>query len=103
MADVRISEGAAKQAAELDAWWTENRPQAPALFAREFADAISLLGVAPGAGAPFQRSTVPGVRRIVVRRTRNLVFYVFDRMSDSVYVLAVWGGPRGTDPDLSSP
>lgn len=103
MPDVRISAAAAEQAAHFDAWWSENRPSAPGLFALEFANAVSLLGVAPGAGARFQRSAVPGVRRIVLQRTRNLVFYVYVRATNTVHILAVWGGPRGADPDLGPP
>lgn len=98
MAEVRLSERASLQATALDSWWAENRTEAPALFAQEFANAIALLRVAPGAGARFQRSSVPGVRRVVLHRTRNLVFYVYDRSTESVQIIAVWGATRGTDP-----
>jgi plasmid stabilization system protein ParE len=103
MTQVRISDEAQAQARILDTWWGENRPAAPALFAREFGRAVSLLGSAPEAGALFRRSAIPGVRRIVLQRSRNFVFYVFDRSSDTVHILAVWGGPRGTDPVLVEP
>ncbi len=100
---VRIVDEAELQAREIDAWWTENRLAAPALFAKEFSNAVRLLGVAPGAGERFRRSTIPGVRRLVLPRTRNLVFYLFDRANDVVWILAVWGGPRGSDPPLRDP
>jgi hypothetical protein len=103
MPEVRITATAAAQATQLDAWWAEHRPLAPDLFAREFANAVALLGVAPGVGARFQRSSLPGVRRIVLQRTRNLLFYVFDRKTDTVHILAVWGGPKGHDPALEKP
>lgn len=103
MTDVRITDEAAAQASALDEWWTANRLAAPALFAREFVNAVTLLGAAPGVGAPFRRSSIPGVRRLVLPRTRNLVFYVFDRSRDIVFILAVWGGPKGTDPTLVDP
>ena len=103
MPEVRISAKAAEQAEQLDSWWSENRPLAPALFAREFASAVALLRIAPGAGARFQRSAVPGVRRIVLQRTRNLVFYIYSRNADTVHIIAVWGWPRGSDPELGPP
>jgi plasmid stabilization system protein ParE len=103
MPEVRISEKAAAQAEQLDAWWAENRPLAPALFAREFASAVALLGVAPGAGARFRRSALPGVRRFVLQKTRNLVFYIYSREIDVVHIIAVWGGPKGSDPPLELP
>ena len=103
MITVRITDEAAEQAMTMDDWWRSNRLAAPSLFAREFKNAVSLLGVAPGAGQRFKRSSVPGVRRLVLPRTRNLLFYLFDRNSETVHILAVWGGPRGTDPQLRDP
>ncbi len=103
MAEVRISEKAAAQVEYLDGWWARNRLLAPALFAREFAGAVALLGIAPGAGARFRRSALPGVRRIVLKKTRNLVFYIYSREIDVVHIIAVWGGPKGTDPPLELP
>ena len=88
MPEVRISANAAEQAKQLDTWWTENRPAAPALFAREFASAVALLAVAPGAGARFQRSQYAGVRRIVLQKTRNLVFYTYSRDTELVHIIA---------------
>ena len=103
MAEVQLSEKAAVQAERLDAWWAENRQLAPALFAREFAGAVALLGIAPGAGARFHRSALPGIRRIVLKKTKNLVFYTYSRETDVVHIIAVWGAPKGTVPPLELP
>lgn len=100
MPEVRISVTAAEQARQLDDWWSANRPLAPALFARELTNAVALLSVAPGAGARFQRSSTPGVRRIVLQKTRNLVFYTYSKDQDIVHIIAVWGSPKGTEPPL---
>jgi hypothetical protein len=103
MASVRITDEAAAQVDTLDRWWREHRPASPRLFAREFANAVALLGAAPGVGELFPRSTVPGVRRLVLRRTKNLLFYLYDRAGDDVFILALWGGPKDGDPTLSEP
>jgi plasmid stabilization system protein ParE len=103
MPTVRITNEAAEQAQALDAWWRVNRTAAPTLFAREFASGIALLGAAPGVGELFKRSAIPGVRRLVLRKSKNIVFYLYRRDDDTVFILAVWGGPRGSDPTLASP
>ena len=103
MSAVQIVDEAEAQARAIDAWWTENRRAAPSLFARELANAVALLGAAPGAGERFRRSAIPGVRRLVLPRTRNVLYYVHDHKNDIVYILAIWGGPRGNDPTLKDP
>ena len=103
MADVKLARSAAAQAEQLNAWWTENRRLAPALFAREFASAVSLLATAPGAGARFHRSALPGIRRLVLKKSKNLVFYVYYPETDTVHIISVWGAQRGSDPPLELP
>lgn len=103
MTKVLIVEEAQEQARFHDAWWATNRLSAPALFAHELAGALHLLTTAPEIGQRFHRSTVPGVRRLVLQKTRNLVYYVFDRASDTVWVLSIWGAPKQGDPPLREP
>lgn len=103
MTKVLIVDEAQTQARFHDDWWAENRPLAPTLFAQELAGAIKLLTHAPEIGQRFTRSAIPGVRRLVLQKTRNLIYYVFDRSTDTVWVLAVWGAPRQGDPPLEQP
>lgn len=81
----------------LDSWWRENREKAPDLFEQELALAFRTIGAAPGAGKRYPH---PGaeVRRIVMRSTRNHVYDV--EYPDHVLVVAVWGGTKGSGPDL---
>ncbi len=63
----------------LDAarWWWENRPAAPDLFVREFVEAITKLTRTPRVGTPYTHPRVPNVRRLLMRRTKYHVYYVY--------------------------
>jgi plasmid stabilization system protein ParE len=85
------------QILEMDTWWRENRDKAPDLFEEELELAFALLADSPGIGKRY-----PGhreIRRLLLRLTRNHVYYVEE--DDRVVVLAVWGAVRGAGPDLT--
>ena len=95
---VLLTPEAEAQIRRIDSWWRGNRPLAPNLFIEEFAAACELLGGAPEAGKRYPHSEVAGVRRILMRATRNHVYY---RVHEgAVLVLSVWGAVRGSGPDL---
>jgi len=96
---VRTTRLAELQILEIDAWWREHREKAPDLFEQELAAALETIGSAPGAGKryPHQRGDV---RRLALRSTRNHIYDV--ESPDYVLVVAVWGGIKGTGPDLST-
>ena len=93
---------AEEQIRAADQWWRENRRASPNLFVDEFEQALRWLREMPAIGSRFRRSTVPGVRRILLRRSRYWVYYIPDESHSLVYVLAVWSGHRGSDPPLGS-
>jgi plasmid stabilization system protein ParE len=103
MTTVVVVDQAGKDLAQIHTWWVENRRSAPELFLLEFERCISLIGIAPEAGSRFRRTHVLGVRRLVLKRTRHLVYYVYDRTHDVAYVIAVWGAPKEGDPVLTDP
>jgi len=82
----------------IDAWWRANRDKAPDLFEEELALAIRMLADAPGVGRRYPHFA-RGVRRVLLRSTRNHVYYV--EQEDRVLVVAVWGAVKGAGPDLS--
>ncbi|MEZ4337360.1 MAG: hypothetical protein R3B82_12120 [Sandaracinaceae bacterium] len=96
---VRTSARANEQILQIDAWWRERRDKAPDLFEQELALAFRVLESAPGAGRRYPH---PGgqVRRILLRSTRNHVYYV--ERPDHVLVVAVWGAVKGIGPDLAA-
>jgi len=83
---------------EIDAWWREHREEAPDLFEQELAAGFETIASAPGAGKRYPHAR-GDVRRLVLRSTRNHIYYV--EFPDHVLVVAVWGGVKGAGPDLS--
>ena len=82
---------------ELDAWWRENREKSPDLFEQELAAAFRTIGAAPAAGKHYRHDSA-SVRRLLLRATRNHVYYV--ERDDDVLVVAVWGAVKRVGPDL---
>jgi plasmid stabilization system protein ParE len=87
-----------RQIEAIDAWWRANRDKAPGLFEEELALAFRMLADAPGVGKRYVHPA-GGLRRVLLRSTRNHVYYVDDK--DRVLVVAVWGAVKGAGPDLS--
>jgi plasmid stabilization system protein ParE len=83
---------------ELDCWWRQNRDKAPDLFEQELAAAFRAISSAPHAGKGYPHPEA-GVRRFLLRTTRDHVYYV-ERATD-ILVVAVWGAVKGVGPDLS--
>jgi hypothetical protein len=75
-------------------------PRVPELFEQELSQAFSTIEIAPEAGHRYPHPDVKGVRRVLLRATRNHVHYV--DTGDIVVIVAVWGAVKKTGPDLSS-
>lgn len=45
----------------------------------------------------------PGVRRLVMRQTKRLVYYIHDAENAVVYIIAIWGAPKRGKPSLRDP
>jgi plasmid stabilization system protein ParE len=103
MTTVVVVEEAEAQLSEIVAWWLVNRPAAPTLALDEFERCVKLLESSPDIGTTFHRTDVPGVCRLVMRRTKHFVYYVHDPVNAIVYIIAVWGSPKGSDPELRDP
>ena len=58
------------------------------------------IGTAPHAGKRWKHPEIDGVRRVLMRATRNHVYYLVQQ--DHVLVLAVWGAIKGGGPDLTA-
>lgn len=96
----RLTGPARQQADRIDRWWRENRPAARDLFARELAEARALLAATPEMGSPYAERQGVLVRRTLLPKTHQHVYYEVDRENDLVMILAVWGAPRGRGPRL---
>ena len=82
----------------IDSWWQENRGASPDLFVEELDRTLHRLGRVPAIGTPHLSR--PGVRKLLLPRSRYHVYYeVHDELRE-VHVLAVWHTSRGGEPDL---
>ena len=101
---VRTTPEADSQIRTIDAWWRNNRPAAADLFLAELGESFELLANAPQLGRLYRPSPVGQVRRLLLKGTRNHVYYV--AITDEVRVLAVWhtqrGGPRSARNDQNA-
>jgi plasmid stabilization system protein ParE len=89
---------AVRETEAIDEWWRTNRPAAPDLFARELEAMLAVVALMPSLGARIRGKRAPGLRRVLLRRTKYHVYY---RIADGrLEVLAVWHAARGTSPRL---
>lgn len=95
---VRLAPRALSEAERCKTWWQKNRPAAPDLFDEELAAAIEQIWAAPTIGAIFPSSFGRTVRKLLMPKTKNHVYYLV--RENEVVVLSVWGAPRGRTPKL---
>lgn len=89
---------AAREIEEIEQWWREHRPSAPALFLTELERTLAAAALVPTLGSPARHARADGVRRLLLRRTR---YYVYYRVrGDILQVLAVWHAARGSGPGV---
>jgi plasmid stabilization system protein ParE len=95
---VRLAPRALREAERLKTWWLKNRPTSLDLFDEEMATAIEQIGAAPALGAIYPSSFGTTVRRVLMPKTQNHVYYLV--RDNEVVVLSVWGAPRAGGPKL---
>src|SRR5688572_5792217 len=100
MTSVVLVERAVQQLRER---WRAHRPDAATLVVDELERCVELLENTPEVGAPFRKTIVLGVRRLVMRKTKHLAYYVHDSLHSVVYIIAVWGMPKEGSPPLADP
>lgn len=103
MTTVVVVDAAEAQLAEIHDWWITHRSDVPTLVLDELERCVTLLQNSPDIGTRFHRTTIPGVRRLVMKRTKHFVYYVHDAVNEIVYVIAIWGAPKLADPLLHDP
>ena len=97
---LQVAERAQRQADKLDAWWAENRPAAPRLFASELEEVLRLICESSVVGIRWPTPRRPALRRILMPRTKNHIYFVINARTDTVLVVAIWGAPKGRNPKL---
>jgi hypothetical protein len=69
------------------------------VFGEELQEAVAILRISPGAGTGYPRPTLPGVRRVYLRRLSSHLYYTFD--DAEVIVRAFWHAKRKQSPILA--
>jgi len=80
------------------AWWLKNREHQE-LFATELESTVAVLAILPGAGTPYRGTTLPGLRRLYLRKLACHIYYTFN--AHEVIVRAFWGARRARGPSLN--
>ena len=93
---VELSGEALAEVERADAWWRENRPAAPDVFANELDQALIALEGTPGLGLRYEPK--PGIRRLLLQRTSYHLYFLVQ--ADRVHVVAAWSAFRGRGPAL---
>lgn len=84
----------------MDSWWREHRPDARDRFARELAETREKIAATPGLGTTYTTWSGKTVRRVLMPKTRNHVYFHLDEGQGVIVVHAVWGTPRRRGPRL---
>jgi plasmid stabilization system protein ParE len=97
---LRVGKRAQPQARKIEGWWVEHRPAAPSLFTDELERTFRHITQVGDAGIRWPTPRRPNLRRILMPRSNNHVYFLIDEPTATVHVLAVWGAPRGMTPKL---
>jgi plasmid stabilization system protein ParE len=97
---LRVGKRAQQQANKIEAWWVENRADAPSLFIDELEETFRYICKVSAAGVGWPTPRRPNLRRVLMSRTKNHVYFVIDDATATVHVHAIWGAPKGRTPKL---
>lgn len=84
----------------MDAWWVEHRPDATDLFRAELEATFRYILEVRNAGAPWPTERRPNLRRILMRRASNHVYFTADEPTGIVFVYAISGARKARAPKL---
>ena len=97
---LRITPRARSQARGRRAWWVDHRPAAPDLFDEELAQTLHLVRETPETAVRWPTARNPELRRILMPKTHNHVYFYVDEPRAAVVIVTVWGAARGRGPKL---
>lgn len=84
-------------------WWRENRPGVADTFEREFEEVTSkLIAMSPRSPIGTVHTVNRGktIRKVLLRKTKQHIYYSIDDVSDTVVIRTIWGARRGRPPKL---
>jgi len=95
---VRLTPRALVEIERKRTWWRQQRPAAASLFEDELYARVEQALVDPNLGSIYKEEGGGAIRRLLLSRTRNHVYYAVD--GDELVVLSVWGAARRRGPAL---
>jgi hypothetical protein len=96
---VLVTKRAERRIEIVDSFWRKNRLDAPNLFKEELAAAEVRLSEDPYAGKACVINKKQ-LRRLLLERTEQWVYYVVRARQGLAVVWTVWGARRGREPRL---
>ena len=84
----------------VNAWWRANRPGEAELFEHELRRARDRLVEQPDLGQLYQNLGERTVRRLLLPKTEQHLYYFVDSPADTLIVITIWGARRGRAPKL---
>ena len=102
MRSVRIefSPDALAQIRAVHDWWQIHRPAAPELLREELAAALEIIRSSPNAAKAYPFAAIPGLRRLLMSRTRYHIYFTVHEQRALIFVHALWHASRGHGPKL---
>jgi len=97
---VKFSPRARRRVKIVSSWWRSNRRAAPMLFDEELEHAVQQLKTQPTLGAGYQTVEGEVVRRLLLPKTQQHIYYVIDEALGAVVIYTIWGARRGRGPKL---
>ena len=94
-----LSRRAARAAERIDSRWREHADD-PGIFAAELLAAVERLESNMTPGLPFPTAKRPGLRRILMPKSRCHIYFEIDAAKQTIQILHIWDGRRERVPKL---
>jgi plasmid stabilization system protein ParE len=96
---IRLTPRARRRALAVAKWWRENRA-ASDLFEQELEQAKRRLAEQPDLGLEYETVRGVSIRRLLLPKSEQHIYYSVDRATKTVIIYHIWGGRRGRGPKL---
>jgi plasmid stabilization system protein ParE len=96
----RFSPRALRRMKVVATWWRQNRRAVPTLFDDELDAAIDRLKDRPDSGAVYQTIGGEIIRRTLLPKSAQYVYYAVDTVNEVIVIYTIWGARRGRGPKL---
>jgi len=97
---IEFAPEALEQIRAVHDWWKDHRSAAPELFREEVAATLEIIKSSPSAAKTYPFPAIPGLRRILMPRTRYHLYFSLHDQGKLIFVHALWHTSRGQGPKL---